>query len=223
MDHRVLAQLQHTIQYPSAHLDRRVAMVAPCAVGGPVFEMGASTGPDEPIDHTDAHDLQMADTVDYSSPQLVAPGQPADRPITATDACKRFVLAGKAIFTLQGKDSRYTFRVNRAEPKPGYTNHAYFVSLLTGPDNLSDYTYVGLLMEHSGEVRITRSSKYRPDSQPVRAFNWAMSRIWRGLPIDPAVFYHIGRCARCGRALTVPSSVESGLGPECAGKLDGGI
>lgn len=149
------------------------------------------------------------------------PGQPADTPISAVDAIRRFVTAGRAIFTLQGKDSRYTYKITHAEPKPGYTQGAYFVSLLTGPDNTADYTYVGLLMLHSGEVRITRSSKYRDDSKPVQAFNWAMRRIWQGKPIAPATFYHIGRCARCGRALTVPSSIESGLGPECAGKLEG--
>jgi len=220
MDHRVLAQLQHAVQYPAAHLDPRVAMAAPCAIGGPAFEM--STGDNlKRHNPTNAIVAMLRDDPKDDDAQPAPPGQLVDSPITATDACKRFVLAGKAIFTLQGKDSRYTFRVNRAEPKPGYTNHAYFVSLLTGPDNLQDYTYVGLLMEHSGEVRITRSSKYRPDSQPVRAFNWAMSRIWRGLPIAPATFYHIGRCARCGRALTVPSSIETGLGPECAGKLEG--
>jgi hypothetical protein len=27
--------------------------------------------------------------------------------------------------------------------------------------------------------------------------------------------WHEGRCGRCGRALTVPESVERGIGPEC--------
>jgi hypothetical protein len=29
---------------------------------------------------------------------------------------------------------------------------------------------------------------------------------------------HAGRCGRCARTLTVPSSIELGLGPECATK-----
>ena len=29
--------------------------------------------------------------------------------------------------------------------------------------------------------------------------------------------WHEGICGRCGRKLTVPESVERGLGPECAG------
>jgi hypothetical protein len=27
--------------------------------------------------------------------------------------------------------------------------------------------------------------------------------------------WHEGRCGKCGRALTVPESIESGLGPVC--------
>jgi hypothetical protein len=28
--------------------------------------------------------------------------------------------------------------------------------------------------------------------------------------------HHEGKCGRCGRLLTVPSSIESGIGPECS-------
>jgi hypothetical protein len=28
-------------------------------------------------------------------------------------------------------------------------------------------------------------------------------------------FWHEGKCGRCNRKLTVPSSIESGFGPEC--------
>lgn len=222
MNARILSQLQHAIQYPSGHLDPRARF----AIGGPVFEM----------------DQPMA-TEPSPATEPATPGQPADTPISAVDAIRRFVTAGRAIFTLQGQDSRYTYRVNRAEPtckacksdlpigarkcpacdavQQYPASVAYFVALLTGPDNLDDYTYAGLLNLQTGTIRITRSSKYTDDSKPIRAFNWAIGRIWRGLPIAPATFYHIGRCARCGRALTVPSSIESGLGPECAGKLEG--
>jgi hypothetical protein len=31
--------------------------------------------------------------------------------------------------------------------------------------------------------------------------------------------WHEGRCGRCGRKLTVPESIESGFGPECASIL----
>ena len=62
----------------------------------------------------------------------------------------------------------------------------------------------------------------RTDSQPIKAFNWCMRYLWAGKPLpEPARIFHMGRCGRCGRALTVPSSIESGLGPECAAKMEG--
>jgi len=91
---------------------------------------------------------------------------------------------------------------------------------LTGPDNTADYTYVGMLDVQTGALQLTRKSAYTADSQPVRAFNWCMRYLWKDQPLpEPARIFHMGRCGRCGRALTVPSSIESGLGPECAGKL----
>lgn len=34
--------------------------------------------------------------------------------------------------------------------------------------------------------------------------------------LDRVEVWHEGSCGRCGRKLTVPSSIETGLGPECA-------
>lgn len=153
------------------------------------------------------------------APAADTPEAPAIGAELASNARKAFITAGRAIFTLQGAEARYTFKVSRSEPSDRYPNPAHFVSLLTGPDNTADYTDVGILDLQTGQVRTTAKSSYKPDSKPVKAFNWVMGRIWRGAEIAPAAIYHVGRCGRCGRALTVPSSIQLGLGPECAGKL----
>lgn len=134
---------------------------------------------------------------------------------------KRFILAGHAIVTLVGKDSRYTFKVTRKDPEVGsrYTEPVYFVALLTGPDNTADYTYVGILDTSTGLMRLTKKSTYLPSSAPVRAWDWTIARVFADRPIAPAQVIHAGRCGRCGRLLTVPSSVASGFGPECSGKV----
>lgn len=128
---------------------------------------------------------------------------------------RTFITAGKATFTLEGRDTRYTFRVRT--PTRGAT---LFVSLLTGPDNTRDYTYMGVLHPATGYVRLTRASTYTDISTPVIALRWALAIVWTGgiLPA-PARLMHVGRCGRCGRALTVPSSILAGIGPECATKL----
>ena len=57
-----------------------------------------------------------------------------------------------------------------------------------------------------------------------RAFPW----VWKllvdeGKPLPPSVeVWHEGNCRRCRRKLTVPASIELGLGPDCASDLGKG-
>jgi hypothetical protein len=204
MDMRILAQIQHTL-------------------GGPTFEMSARKD-DAPRQYrTPAGDVANAETLATVNAKLDAidPTATVGAQLSTPDAIKRFVLGGRAIFTIAGKSARYTYQVTRKETDKAGQPCApvYFVSMLTGPDNLHDYTYVGLLDVTDGRIKLTRKSRYTPESVPVRAWNWTVTRIWRGTEITPAKVYHVGRCGRCGRALTVPSSIESGFGPECLGKL----
>ena len=102
----------------------------------------------------------------------------------------------------------------------------FFVSLLTGPQNESDYSYIGVLNPKTGEVRLTKASKFSEGTMVVRLLRRTLARVWAGEQeaIEAAGFrvHHEGRCCRCGRTLTVPSSVESGIGPECAEMMAAG-
>lgn len=142
---------------------------------------------------------------------------------------KEFITAGRAIFTLEnaagfhtsdGCAPHYTFKVTEKE-FDGRT--LYFVALLTGPNNEADYSYLGVLNPKTGEVRLTKASKLTDESWPIRLLRRVLARVWsdQGEMIKEAGFnlHHEGRCGRCGRVLTVPESIELGLGPECAGKI----
>ena len=91
------------------------------------------------------------------------------------------------------------------------------VSLLTGPDNTRDFTMVGWLEE--GGIRMTQ--RYR-DSRPTRAIAALLFDLALHGDNSPyAAQYEIlkeGRCLRCNRKLTTPESIESGIGPVCAGR-----
>ncbi len=134
-----------------------------------------------------------------------------------------FITAGRAVFTVVSKTSgeRRTFKV--AAPKDAAPKDALrFVSLLTGPDNTTNYEYVGLITK-SGNELVTRTSRGKLPTQPLNIIGWLVKQAQlaeRGLPntLDRAEVWHEGRCCRCGRRLTVPSSIESGIGPECATK-----
>ena len=134
-------------------------------------------------------------------------------------AVGRFLYAGNATFTLRSKKTgtRFTYKVSH---KKG--GDVSFVSLLTGPDNTSDYRYLGLLPDdRAGEIRGIGKGKSCADydAPSAKAFRYFLDFVWgrnegKGLEI-----WHEGRCGRCGRKLTVPESIETGLGPECAGKV----
>lgn len=148
------------------------------------------------------------------------------------DAIRTFITGGNAYLTIRSlkTQTRFTYRVTvpkdalekKQDPLP------YFISVLTGDDNTSDYRFFGtmwvdastkhiLKYKHSGKARIT-------DKAPsVVAIRWMLSQIHRGGTAleSPSNFlhqlevWHDGRCGRCGRMLTVPESVSSGFGPEC--------
>jgi hypothetical protein len=135
------------------------------------------------------------------------------------DAIRTFLTAGRAVFTLTSTKTgtSFTYRFNRREARPGQPAPLVFASVLTGPDNQSDYAYMGILRGGvpEGLVSTTRGSEVAADAPSYRALNWYLAHLG-----DARVeFRHEGRCGRCGRALTVPSSIDSGLGPECAGKV----
>lgn len=131
-----------------------------------------------------------------------------------------FIKAGKAIFTVDnGRGTHYTYKVSKKEDGD---RTIWFVNLLTGPDNTSNYTYIGMLVKGQGQFqkrhscRMTKASKMYADSRPVRVFDWAMGVVegFREIP-DGYSIQHNGRCARCARLLTDPESIRLGLGPVC--------
>ena len=139
---------------------------------------------------------------------------------------KQFILAGDAIFTVElppdAEQPHYTFKVQRIEANDRWPE-SYFAKLLTGPDNTRDYTYLGKLNPETGIVSTTAKSASYDGSFVLRLLNRMLARIWAN---DHNAYeqhgyhtHHEGRCGRCGRVLTVPESVESGFGPECAKRV----
>jgi len=135
--------------------------------------------------------------------------------ISRAEWAKRFILAGRAIFTLRSQETgiRYTYRVDKKQGKS-----FYFVGLLIGPENESDYRYIGIIVDE-GKFLVTGNSKLPRASGPVLAIDFVMRHLVRGEMPPKVEIWHAGRCGRCNRLLTVPESLVIGLGPECAGRL----
>ena len=122
-----------------------------------------------------------------------------------------FFEGGKAIFTVSNPTGEhYTYRISHKKDQP------FFVSLLTGGDNTSDYTYMGVYHPMSKKVILTRKSHYSEETKPVRVLRWAILKVSNGERVPEGYsIQHEGKCCRCGRRLTTPESIEDGIGPEC--------
>lgn len=133
----------------------------------------------------------------------------------AASAVRTFIEGGAATFTVRNArtEGRYTYRVRRPKgEKKGAA--ALFVSVLNGPSNEKDYAYIGF---------ITDAGEFVPGKGPiprtavsVRGFAWVWSHVDRLADHPYVEVHHIGACGRCGRPLTVPESITTGLGPVCA-------
>lgn len=133
--------------------------------------------------------------------------------LTTIDAARRFVLGGNATMTLRSARTGqwFTYRVRRDEEDQGL----YWVRVLTGPDNEAAYTYLGRFLRG----RYYQGRRIGAEAPSARAFQY-LARCLDENQLPPSLeVFHEGRCGACGRKLTVPESVATGFGPDCAERL----
>ena len=128
------------------------------------------------------------------------------RKLKNTDALK-FIFAGKSIVTFLNTKTgnRFTFKTKAAKD-----SNLFFVSVLTNPET---YTYIGTCIE--GNYKHGCKSVVSQDAQSVKVFDFVLAKLVLGTLPDFVEVWHEGHCGKCGKRLTVPSSIENGLGPEC--------
>jgi hypothetical protein len=129
-----------------------------------------------------------------------------------SDALK-FMFAGNSTFTVVNTrtENRFTFKVRKSKDKE---SNLFFVNVLTGPDT---YTYLGTVVE--GVYRHGKKSAVSSEAQSVKVFDYVLNKLKLDKLQDFVEVWHEGTCGKCGRVLTVPSSIENGLGPECIKSL----
>lgn len=123
---------------------------------------------------------------------------------------KTFALAGNARLTLVSLASgtRYTYRIRKTQD-----GGAWFVGVLTGSDNESDYAGLGMIKADA--FRTYGKASVAPSAPSFVAFAWAWAHLKEGRIPPTLAVYHEGRCGKCALPLTDPVSIESGLGPTC--------
>jgi hypothetical protein len=131
--------------------------------------------------------------------------------INNTKEALKFMFAGKSVFTFLNTKTgnRFTYKIKQAKD-----SNLFFVSVLTNPDV---YTYIGTCVE--GNYKHGKKSVISTESQSVKVFDFMLSKLKTDNLPDFLELWHEGFCGKCGRPLTVPSSILNGLGPDCIKKL----
>ncbi len=108
-----------------------------------------------------------------------------------------------------------TFRIRTQNDPAGFAPGERIVSLLTGPDNTSDYTGFGFVKDN-GKIVVWR--KYRGQGGEKSAYEKYADLLMypehyeqRGFVYEFSI-----RCRKCNRELTTSESIASGIGPICA-------
>jgi predicted RNA-binding Zn-ribbon protein involved in translation (DUF1610 family) len=141
------------------------------------------------------------------------------------DNALKFMRAGKAIMTIESKKTQKHFTFKFRTPKDVDENTPVdkipvWVYVLTGSDNNYSYSFVGTIFgtiyHHSKKSRINE------DATSVVAFKYWLKGLATNntTRLNQIELYHSGKCMRCGRKLTTPDSINTGVGPVCGNIIE---
>lgn len=140
--------------------------------------------------------------------------------MTAERAAKLF----NGTYTVVNRESgeHRTFRVETQAADAKFAAGKRIVSLLTGPNNGSDYTGFGFVDDDGIHVWAKRREK--PEGKRWSPWEVYAIMLWDLAAEGGTRHYEsqyavrlAGTCLRCNRTLTTPDSIERGIGPICAG------
>lgn len=126
----------------------------------------------------------------------------------------RYIKGGNSTFTVVSKTTggRFTFRVQAArDANRNKTPNLWFVKARIGASQV----YLGVLRGPGFDFTHGVRSEISRDEPIARAFRW----FAKNLTSDQVEFLPSGKCCVCGRALTDPTSISLGVGPECAARI----
>ena len=135
---------------------------------------------------------------------------------TATEALE-FIFGGNARFTLTSTASGKHFTFKASKGKTDGT--PFFIKLLNGPNNAwdGDWLYIGFVPEGERD-KLIAGRRGHPNAPSFTALAWMLRRLAADKFLEALVVQHDGSCGVCGRELTDPISVATGIGPVCRDK-----
>lgn len=126
--------------------------------------------------------------------------------ITLKGDIKSLMLAGNSTVTLCSKEGskHFTYNIKQCDSNPDL----YFVRLLRGPDNTTDYTYIGCYYSDSNYFHTAKDYIHLPKRNRPVSIQFITAYLTDNDYRKHVDVYHEGKCCRCGRKLTTPQSIE---------------
>jgi hypothetical protein len=105
-----------------------------------------------------------------------------------------------------------TFRISTQADDAEFAPGERILYILAGPDNTADYMGLGFV-KPDGRVILWKRHRGTQIEKIVRVLQRVTK--YREMGFE---YFAEGRCRRCGRTLTTPESIRSGIGPVCQEK-----
>jgi hypothetical protein len=121
---------------------------------------------------------------------------------------RKFVLAGKALFTVLNQNTKHynTFLIKKHKEQ-----EVWYVYVLVR----HNYVCIGQLDEFKN-LEVKEDGILGITDERVEFFKWFISEfLTQQNKYENIKVYHHGNCGSCGKTLTKPDSIKSGIGPVC--------
>lgn len=105
-----------------------------------------------------------------------------------------------------------TFKITTQAEDAEFAPGERILSVLAGPDNTHDYMSIGFV-KHEGRILLWKKHRGTQMEKITRVLQQVSK--YRDMGFE---YLAEGRCRRCGRPLTTPESIRSGIGPVCQEK-----
>lgn len=136
--------------------------------------------------------------------------------LQGSEKIRDYIFGGRGIVTLKSPTGvHHTYVFQRPRNEDQFPDDVMFVYALHDGNKMF---YVGMI--ENSQFRLTRSSRFLNDTEIVRGARYIMKMAFVKDLDTPMELYHEGICSVCGRPLTNPKSIQTGIGPRCRRRLN---
>ena len=136
---------------------------------------------------------------------------------TSAQAAQDYIVGGRGILTVRSVRTGVHFTFKIGKPARADGPWVLFVSVLIGRENYEYLGHVGVAgMAFTSFRRTTRTL-----ATAATAVEFLLACLKKNVLHPDMEVSHQGRCGCCGKLITTPSSLASGIGPECLKNLGG--